>query len=112
MDRSKTDPLAKIIVLCQPLWFIAQSVARGVEGLSITKLEILTNAFAVLNFVTYFLWWNKPQHVRFPIVIDASGTEEANESAQEESSTDTAGTKHLPWIQLDTKQREWRTYRP
>jgi hypothetical protein len=78
MDRSKIDPLAKIIVLCQTLWFIAQSVARGIEGLSITNLEILTNAFAVLNFFTYFLWWNKPQRVRFPIIIDASGTEEAN----------------------------------
>jgi hypothetical protein len=103
-DRSKSDPLAKIIVLCQTLWFIAQSVTRGVEGLSITNLEILTNAFAVLNFVTYFLWWNKPQRVRFPIVIDASETEEASELTQEESSPEGVGTERSTLIKPMAEQ--------
>jgi hypothetical protein len=109
MDRSKSDLLAKIIALCQTLWFIAQSVARGMEGLSITNLEILTNAFAVLNFFTYFLWLNKPQCVRFPIVIDASKAEEVSflkGSTQEKSSTEAAGMEDSPLIQSGTEAEE------
>jgi hypothetical protein len=35
----------------------------------ITELEILTLAFAVLNFATYGLWWNKPLDVQVPFLI-------------------------------------------
>ncbi|KAK7438879.1 hypothetical protein VKT23_017806, partial [Stygiomarasmius scandens] len=106
MDRSKSDPFAKIVVLCQTLWFIVQSVARGVEGLSITDLEILTNAFAMLNFVTYFLWWNKPQHVRFPIVIDASKMEEGSLLEESAQDTEAAGMADPSLIQSGTEAAE------
>ncbi|KAK7016215.1 hypothetical protein VNI00_018955 [Paramarasmius palmivorus] len=39
------------------------------EGLAITELEIITVGFAVLNFGTYFLWWNKPLRVRYPVRV-------------------------------------------
>ncbi|EEB99729.1 hypothetical protein MPER_00523, partial [Moniliophthora perniciosa FA553] len=44
-------------------------VARAVTGLAITELEIATVAFALLNFTTYFLWWNKPLSVQYPIQV-------------------------------------------
>ena len=68
-DRSKGDGLTKGLVIVQTSWFIIQCVARGVERLPITELEVLTLAFAVLNFATYWLWWNKPLNVRCPVHV-------------------------------------------
>ncbi|KAK7462134.1 hypothetical protein VKT23_007737 [Stygiomarasmius scandens] len=70
MEKSTGDALSKIVVVGQTLWFIVQCVARGIEGLVVTKLEISTLAFATLSFATYYFWWNKPQRVRFPVKIE------------------------------------------
>ncbi|KAI9463023.1 hypothetical protein F5148DRAFT_982563 [Russula earlei] len=63
-DRSKADAISKSIVVLQTGWFIAQCMARGVQGLPVTELELVTVAFATLNFVMYLLWWNKPLNVQ------------------------------------------------
>ncbi|THU87507.1 hypothetical protein K435DRAFT_969862 [Dendrothele bispora CBS 962.96] len=68
--RSKTDFLTKSIAVVQTTWFIVQCIARVVEGLVVTDLEIVTVAFALLNIATYILWWNKPQRIRYPVKID------------------------------------------
>ncbi|KAF8971907.1 hypothetical protein BDZ97DRAFT_1901541 [Flammula alnicola] len=62
-DRSKGDFISKGIVVLQTTWFITQCTARGAENLPLTELEVVTLAFAVLNAITYGLWWNKPQSV-------------------------------------------------
>jgi len=41
-----------------------QCIARGVQGLPITELELATIVFAGLNFVIYLLWWDKPLNLR------------------------------------------------
>jgi len=43
---------------------VTQCIARGVQGLPITELELVTVAFAALNFVVYILWWDKPLNVQ------------------------------------------------
>ncbi|ESK86167.1 hypothetical protein Moror_9274 [Moniliophthora roreri MCA 2997] len=63
-DRSHADFVAKSIALIQTTWFILQVAIRTAEGLAITELEIITVGFALLNFGTYFLWWNKPLHLK------------------------------------------------
>ncbi|TDL29163.1 hypothetical protein BD410DRAFT_7053 [Rickenella mellea] len=68
-DRSKGDFVSKGLVIVQTGWFIMQCVARGVEHLPITKLELSTLAFAVLNLATYALWWNKPLNVKRPFRV-------------------------------------------
>jgi hypothetical protein len=68
-DRSKGDIISKGLAVIQTGWFIAQCIARGAEHLAITELEIMTVAFAFLNFVTYIFWWNKPLNVTCPIRI-------------------------------------------
>jgi hypothetical protein len=68
-DRSKGDWLSKGLVVGQTAWFIAQFVARLVQGLTVTELELVTLAFAALNGFMYFFWWNKPLDVRSPIAI-------------------------------------------
>ncbi|EPQ51374.1 hypothetical protein GLOTRDRAFT_133239 [Gloeophyllum trabeum ATCC 11539] len=68
-DKSKADFLAKGVVVMQTGWFLVQCAARIQQGLPITEIEITTAAFAVLNFFTYALWWNKPLGVDCPHLI-------------------------------------------
>ncbi|ESK86857.1 hypothetical protein Moror_3452 [Moniliophthora roreri MCA 2997] len=68
-DRSHADALTKGIALIQTTWFILQCIARAIQGLTVTELEIITMAFALLNFIVYFLWWNKPLRVRYPVRV-------------------------------------------
>ncbi|KAG6870965.1 hypothetical protein C0995_009390, partial [Termitomyces sp. Mi166 len=71
MDRSKGDILSKCLVLLQVTWFILQVLARAIQHLAISELEIVTLAFALLNLMIYFCWWNKPLDVNHPIRISA-----------------------------------------
>ncbi|KAK7028218.1 hypothetical protein VNI00_014908 [Paramarasmius palmivorus] len=68
-NLSHSDVITKSIAVIQTIWFIVQVIARAVEGLAITELEIVTVGFAILNFGTYFLWWNKPLRVRHPVRV-------------------------------------------
>ncbi|KAJ3570429.1 hypothetical protein NP233_g4405 [Leucocoprinus birnbaumii] len=68
-DKSKGDFFTKLIVVIQTTWFIVQCIARWVQRLHVTELEIVTLAFAILNVITYILWWNKPQNMRVAIAI-------------------------------------------
>ncbi|KAK7021847.1 hypothetical protein VNI00_017240 [Paramarasmius palmivorus] len=68
-DRGHADALSKLIAIVQTAWFIIQITARFSQQLIVTELEVVTLAFAFLNFVVYFLWWNKPLRVRHPIRI-------------------------------------------
>jgi hypothetical protein len=62
-DKSKGDVVSKGLVVLQTGWFVVQCIARGSQGLPITELELVTIAFASLNFVIYWLWWDKPLNV-------------------------------------------------
>ncbi|KAF8588771.1 hypothetical protein K439DRAFT_1629357 [Ramaria rubella] len=73
-DKSKGDGLSKAFVLIQTTWFAFQCVARGVQGLFITELEVATLAFVTLNLATYGLWWNKPLHVQCPYHVLSKST--------------------------------------
>ena len=68
-DKGKSDWLAKSLVLFQTSWFVIQCIARGVERLPITHLEIVTLAYAAMNFVIYVFWWNKPLNVNRPVRV-------------------------------------------
>ena len=92
-DKSHADFISKAIAVIQTTWFIMQVIARAVDGLAITELEIITVGFAILNFGTYFLWWNKPLRVRHPVRVywrqremDIKGREgEEEEQGKEET---------------------------
>lgn len=71
-DRSKADSLSKLIVLVQTLWFVMQCIARHIEHLPITELEIATLAYTVPILGIYICWWNKPLGVTQPIRISMS----------------------------------------
>ncbi|KAF8642802.1 hypothetical protein AX16_009435 [Volvariella volvacea WC 439] len=74
MDHGKGDLLAKALVVVQTTWFVAQCIARHLQGLVLTEIELVTLAFATLNVITYGLWWDKPLNVGYPIYFDENGT--------------------------------------
>lgn len=73
-DRSKGDPLGKGLVVLQTSWFIAQCIARASQRLVVTEMELVTLAFATLNGLMYFFWWNKPLDVRCPVPVYIKAT--------------------------------------
>ena len=77
-DKGKSDWLAKSLVLLQTSWFVMQCIARAIKHLPVTHLEIVTLAYATMNFVIYVFWWNKPLNVNRPVrVFRRSDVEEA-----------------------------------
>ena len=68
-DRGKSDWLAKSLVLLQTSWFVMQCIARGIKHLPVTHLEIVTLAYAAMNFVIYIFWWDKPLNVNRPVRV-------------------------------------------
>ncbi|TFK24614.1 hypothetical protein FA15DRAFT_669338 [Coprinopsis marcescibilis] len=69
-DRSKGDPLTKTVVILQTFWFILQCLARKIQGLPTTEIEVITLAYAALTGVIYYFWWDKPLDVQCPIVVE------------------------------------------
>jgi len=74
-DRSKGNAISKGLVIFQGAWFILQLLSRAIYHLEITHIEMATLAFAVLNFFTYALWWNKPLDVQCPHPVYWKSTE-------------------------------------
>ena len=68
-DRGKSDWLAKSLVLLQTSWFVVQCIARAINHLPVTHLEIVTLAYAAINFVIYIFWWNKHLNVNRPFRV-------------------------------------------
>lgn len=68
-DKSKADSFAKFAAIFQGFWLIAQTIARLVQGLPLSQLELFTLAFVVSTAMSYFFWWRKPQNVSTPTVI-------------------------------------------
>ena len=68
-DKGKSDWLAKSLVLLQTSWFVVQCISRAKEHLPITHLEIVTLAYAAMNFVIYIFWWSKPLNVNRPVRV-------------------------------------------
>lgn len=68
-DKSKGDTVSKVLAVVQTGWFVLQCLARWVEHLPVTELELATLAFATLSFATYGFWWYKPLNVQCPYLV-------------------------------------------
>ena len=69
-DRSKGDSFIKGFAVLQITALVIQIIARSLQGLATTLLEITVLAFAACALVTYILLWHKPQDVKEPIYVD------------------------------------------
>ncbi|KAG1725930.1 hypothetical protein EDB19DRAFT_2043106 [Suillus lakei] len=74
-DKSKGNVISKGLIMLQVAWFVLQLITRAIYHLETTQLEAGTLAFAVLNFLTYAVWWNKPLDVQCPHPVYWKSTE-------------------------------------
>jgi hypothetical protein len=58
-----------MLVLLQTLWFVAQCIARRIENLATTELEIVTLAYTAIYVGIFIAWWDKPCNVDCPIRV-------------------------------------------
>ncbi|KAI0062817.1 hypothetical protein BV25DRAFT_1825373 [Artomyces pyxidatus] len=66
---SHGDTLSKTLAVTQTLWFVIQCIARRVEHLPITQLEVMTLAYTTITVAMYVAWWDKPQNVGCPLRV-------------------------------------------
>ncbi|KAF3935013.1 hypothetical protein ABW20_dc0102631 [Dactylellina cionopaga] len=68
-DKSKADSLAKVLVFIQAGWFLVQTIARLVQQLPVSLLEVNTLGHVLCALIVYLLWWHKPREVGEPTVL-------------------------------------------
>ncbi|SJL18586.1 uncharacterized protein ARMOST_22183 [Armillaria ostoyae] len=96
-DKSKGDALSKTVSTLQISWFIVQCIARAIQHLPITLLEMTALAFAGLSIITYCLWWYKPLNVKYHISLDGSDSRPTPEIHYAEESASPVKSSWLVW---------------
>ena len=66
-DRSKADHLIKSIVCVQICWLMITVIARVIQKIAVTTLELATVSIVFCTIATFFCWLHKPTDVRTPI---------------------------------------------
>ncbi|KAG2356389.1 hypothetical protein BDR07DRAFT_1339852 [Suillus spraguei] len=97
-DRSKGNAISKGLVILQVAWFVMQLITRAIYHLETTQLEVGTLAFAVLNFLTYAVWWNKPLDVQCSYPVYWKSTESRPEEYIKEPDSDERDEFAPLWI--------------
>ena len=73
-DRNKVDGIVRTITVCQILWFVIGCVARAMQHLAVTILELTTLGFIVCTIGTYYFWFHKPTDIGEAIVLKPDAT--------------------------------------
>ena len=68
-NQSKGDVLSKGVAVLQTVWFVVQCIARLVEHLPLTNLEVMTLAYTVMTVAMYVAWWDKPLNISCAIRV-------------------------------------------
>ncbi|KAK5652285.1 hypothetical protein OQA88_10633 [Cercophora sp. LCS_1] len=71
MDRSKTDPLVKVLALLQVSWFAVELLVRTINHKPSSPLEVMTLSFAICAVVMFLLLLSHPKDVSTPIYLDS-----------------------------------------
>lgn len=66
-DKSKSDPLLKLIAIVQIVWSIIQISTRAIRRLPISLLELNVHALAACALLIYILCWYEPKDVQVAI---------------------------------------------
>jgi hypothetical protein len=61
-----------LITVFQAIWFIISLIARGIQGLMVTTIELTTVSFVVILFGTSWCWKDKPSCVQTAILLKSS----------------------------------------
>ncbi|PBK80272.1 hypothetical protein ARMGADRAFT_1020976 [Armillaria gallica] len=97
-DKSKADALSKTFSILQICWFIVQCIARALQHLPITLLEMTALAFAGLSIITYSLRWYKPLNVKYQISLDGSDCKPWLETNDPEESASPVSPSWAEWV--------------
>ncbi|KAF2791675.1 hypothetical protein K505DRAFT_363593 [Melanomma pulvis-pyrius CBS 109.77] len=73
-DKSKQDTFTKAITAFQVTYLIIQCIARILQGLAITTLELNAVAIVVGSLMTSYAWLHKPADVQTPVHIHSANT--------------------------------------
>ncbi len=68
-DRDKVDSLARILAVFQISWFTIQCIARWIQGIGLSTLELSTLAFILCTLNMYFFWFFKPVDVQSRVTL-------------------------------------------
>ena len=76
-DKTKADPITKVVVSVQAGWFIVQCIGRIAQHLPLTLLEVHVLAHVIVALIMYLIWFSKPYNVSNPLVLDSPDVLEA-----------------------------------
>ncbi|KAJ9646205.1 hypothetical protein H2204_000868 [Knufia peltigerae] len=68
-DHSKSDSLAKFLAIMQVGWLAVQVIARAIQKLETTLLEITTLSFVVCTMGSFIAWYRKPYDVQTYVLL-------------------------------------------
>ncbi|OCH96384.1 hypothetical protein OBBRIDRAFT_883294 [Obba rivulosa] len=101
-DRSKADSLSKFIACGQALWLIVQGIARTIEHLPISTLELGTIGYVFVACAMYAVNWHKPKDVRTTISIPLLHGESYDDAIKAlEGAVYPVSIKWSPWRDKD-----------
>jgi hypothetical protein len=73
-DKSKQDTFTKLVTAFQVGYLIIQCIARVIQGLAITTLELSAVAIVVCSLMTSYAWLHKPADVQTPVQLTSAHT--------------------------------------
>lgn len=69
-DKSKANGLVRLLAILQVSWLAIQLVARRMNSVPPTRLEISTLAFSACAFVLHLVEWSEPKDVGIPFYVN------------------------------------------
>ena len=73
-DKSKQDTFTKVVTAFQVAYLIINCVARAIQRLAITALELNALAIVACSLMTSFAWLHKPADVVVPVHLYSQNT--------------------------------------
>lgn len=81
-DKNKTDAIIRTITIIQTLWFVINCVARAIQRLAVTTIELTVCAFITTTVPVVYFWFHKPADISSAFVVACDATiEEIRASA-------------------------------
>ncbi|KAK0103335.1 hypothetical protein ONS95_005362 [Cadophora gregata] len=96
-DKSQGDSFVKATAVLQVSWLVIQVILRVAHSLPVSQLEITACAFAACTFLTYSVWWSKPQGVSSCTIITLAGEATDAEAVLDETWGDAVSTLLFFW---------------
>lgn len=102
-DRNKSDIFVRVLAVGQALWFCVDIIARGLQGLAVTTLEVTTIGIIVDSILVYYFWKDKPADVEYSEIVDIGMTLDEMISLEQDGRA-----RSQPWFRtpLDFTSRE------